>query len=175
MTSAPKSLPGVIYILKCRGKVELLFLSKFPEPLVNPFHRYKQMGDDVTTQKTFSVPLALPSWFRIDSYFSDLGCLWGWHVRSLGLVSGLLPLEAIDSQRAPGRRCWLFFSIILLGFTSHWHSPPGSLHHSLIQATFIELLQWSRLCWISEVIEVSKVYTLPWRRWSIIPRWNDHD
>lgn len=76
-TSAPKSLPGVIYILKCRGKVELLFLSKFPEPLVNPFHRYKQMRDNVTTQKTFSVALALPSLFRTDSYFSDLGCLWG--------------------------------------------------------------------------------------------------
>ena len=137
MTSAPKSLPGVIYILKCRGKIELLFLSKFPESVVNPFHPYKQMGDDVTTQKMFSVALALLSWFRTDSYFSDLGCLWGWHVRSLGLVS----IEATDSQRAPGRRHWFFFSIILLGFTSRWHSPPGSLHHSLIQATFIELLQ----------------------------------
>ena len=37
MTSAPKSLPGVIYILKCRGKIELLFLSKFPESVVTPF------------------------------------------------------------------------------------------------------------------------------------------
>ena len=148
MTSAAKSLPGVIYILKFRGKVEVLFLSKFPEQLVNPFHPYTQMGGDVTAQKTFSVALALPSWFRTDSYFSDLGCLWGWHVRSLGLISGLLTLETIDSQRAPRRRHWLFLSIILLGFTSHWHSPSGSLHHSLIQATFTELLQWSRLCWI---------------------------
>lgn len=91
--------------------------------------------------------LALHSWLTTDSDSLTLARSSKLTCQITGTCLGTSAIWDNGRSESSWRRHG-FFNIIVLGCISSWHISDGSLSHSSIQATFIELLQYVSLRWI---------------------------